>query len=159
WCIEELIGPLQEGKMKVIHEREFNLGSTRVGSEDEAIRRSRHTIAFLTPAYLVAKWQSFVVDRVLTRGPADRPLIPVLAEESELPMKFDGLVRLDFTDPDKREGAIRRLLENLGRTAQEAQEAAARAVTRGIKALARLMRVETVQEAVARYEASFQAAA
>src|SRR5262249_44951104 len=70
-----------------------------------------------------------------------------------------GLVRLDFIDPAGRQSAISRLLENLGRSAQEAREAAARAVTRGIKALARLMRYQLVQTAVAGYEASFKAAA
>jgi hypothetical protein len=159
WCLEELIVPLRHAGITVIHEREFNLGETKIGSEDDAILRSRHTLAFLTSAYLDAKWQSFVIDRVLTRGPAGRPLIPVLAEECDLPVKLDGLVHLDFTDPDKRGEAIRRLLENLGRSAQQAQEVAARAVIRGIRALARLMRVARVQAVVARYEASFQGAA
>jgi hypothetical protein len=159
WCVDELIAPLEAGGVEVIHERKFTLGKTRIGSEDDAVRCSRHTIAFLTLAYLHAKWQGFLVDRVLSQALSSRPLIPVLAEDCELPLKLNGLVQLDFINPDGRKQAIQRLLENLGRSSQEAQKAAALTVTRGIRALARLMRYGLVQKAVAGYEASFQAAA
>jgi hypothetical protein len=159
WCVDELIAPLEAGGVEVIHERKFTLGKTRIGSEDDAVRLSRRTIAFLTIAYLQGKWQGFLVDRVLTQAMSGRLLIPVLAEDLELPLKLEGLVHLDFTNPDGRKQAIQRLLENLGRSAQEAQKAAALTVTRGIRALASLMRLGLVQKVVAGYEASFEASA
>jgi hypothetical protein len=159
WCVDELIRPLEGAQLVVIHQQTFTLGNTKVGSEDDAIQQSRHTIAFLTRAYLTSKWQSFIVDRVLSRGPGARPLIPVLAEEVDLPVRLEGLVPLNFIDPVRREAAIRRLLENLGRSAREAQEAAARAVTRGIKALARLIRTDPYQKALTGPKASFETAA
>jgi hypothetical protein len=155
WCVRELITPLEGAGVTVMHRGKFTLGLPESRTEDEAIRRSLRTLAFVTAEFVKNGRDTFLADRAW----ALERLIPILAEECNLDERFRGLTRVDLTDPGRWKAEFQRLLENLGRSAQEAQAAAAQQVVRGLKALAKLMRIPPVQEAVSKYETSFTAAA
>lgn len=155
WCVRELITPLSEAQLRVIHKRIFPPGLPELLAEDRAIRSSLCTIAFLTPEWVRSKQATFLADRAW----AMERLVPVLAWECEPDPRVRDLTRIDLTDPTRWKDEFGRLLEHLGRTAQEAQAAAARTVVRGLQALSRLMTHPPVQQAVTGYEVSFQRAA
>jgi hypothetical protein len=155
WCIREFISMLEKAKLTLIHKQAFSLGKPLFRTEDEAIRSSLCTIAFLTPEFVKSKQDTFLADRAWDQG----NLVPVMAEECEPDLRLRNLTRLDLTDPTRWRAELQRLLEHLGRSAQEAQAAAAVAVVRGLRALSKLMRIPQVQGEVSKYEAFFSAAA
>jgi hypothetical protein len=158
WCIRELVKPLEDAKMRVVHKRAFKLGLPQFKTEDDSIRKSACTIAFLTPEWVRSNQTTFLADR----AGREFKLIPVLARQCDPDPRIVERTGVDLTDPspDRWREGFQRLLEHLGRSAQEAQQAATQTVVRGLQALAYLMRHKPVcQDAVSRYELSFERAA
>jgi len=156
WAIAELITPMRSAGLKVIHKEDFAIGEYRIEAHSAAVDRSRKVIIVMSPAWCESEWEKF--DSLLAQTPNPggvlRRLIPLIVQHCELPLRITALVTADFTDLTSRREAFDRLLRNLGRSAQEINEATTRTVKKGIVALADLLRIPRVQTYLSSYQES-----
>jgi hypothetical protein len=117
WVREVLLPRLEGAGLQVcIDERHFEFGISLLDNIERAVERSRHTLVVLTPAYLESEWAGFEAMLVQSADPAARQgrMIPLLLQRCELPRRLRALTYADFTDPDRQEEVMARLVAGLG---------------------------------------------
>ncbi len=156
WTLAELIKPMQEAGLRVIDKHDFDIGAFKIEAHARAVDRSRRVIIVVTRAWCESQWEEFdsLIAQTMNPGGVFPRLIPVILQTCELPPRIAALVSADFTDPALRREAFDRLLRNLGRSAQEINEATTRAVKKGIAALAELLRIPRLQDYLRFYHES-----
>jgi len=159
WAVAELISPLKDAGLKVIHKLDFEMGAYKIEAHARAVDRSRRSIIVVTRAWCESEWESFdaLVAQTQDPGGVRRRLIPLILEQCKLPeglARLGSLVPADFTNAALRREAFALLLRSLGRSAQEINEATTKSFKKGIAALAELVRIPTVQVSLRIYEKS-----
>jgi hypothetical protein len=156
WVLSELITPMQAAGLRVHHKDEFVVGESLIDAHSQAVERSRRIVTVITPAWCESQWETFDSSIAQTLNPSSvlPRLVPVILKPCTLPTRIAALVSLDFSNPALRQGGFDRLLRELGRSAQEITEAAAKAARKGIAALADLLRIPAVQSNLSSYEES-----
>ncbi len=156
WAVAELISPLQQAGLKVIHKLDFEMGAYKVEARARAVEHSRRSIIVVTPAWCASQWESFdaLVAQTQDPGGVFRRVIPLILEPCNLPKQLAALVPAKFTNVSVRREAFARLLKGLGRSAQEVNEATTKSFKKGIAALAELVRIPTVQVSLGIYQKS-----
>jgi hypothetical protein len=156
WTLAELIKPMQDAGLRVIDKQDFDIGAFKIDAHVRAVDRSRRVIIVVTPAWCESQWEEFdsLIAQTPNPGNVFPRLIPLILQSCPLPPRIAALVPADFTDMSLRRDAFDRLLRNLGRTAQEINEATTRAVKKGIAALADLLRIPTLQDYLRSYNES-----
>ncbi len=113
WVQEWLLPRLKAVGLKVcIDFRDFDPGAPSVAEMERAVLKSRKTCLVLTPAYLASEWSEFENVMAQTLDPAahQRRLLPLLLEPCELPLRIGMLTYLDFTQPERAEFQLERLI-------------------------------------------------
>jgi TIR domain len=150
WSEAELIQPLKDAGLKVLHKEEFEAGAFKIEARARAVEHSRRTIVVVTPAWCASEWDTFDLMVTRTRDPKAiyRRLIPLILQECELPSEIEPLVPADFTNPALHREKLAHLLRQLGRTPHEVTEATSGTAKKGIAALAELLRIPSVQNSL-----------
>jgi hypothetical protein len=117
WVRGYLLPSLERSGCRVsIDYREFRPGISIALELERAIEESLYTLLVLTPAWVASNW--IEVERLLisTKDPDGRrrQLIPLMRKPTELPLRISGLTYLDFTQRDRWEEQMPRLLRLLG---------------------------------------------
>jgi hypothetical protein len=155
WVRKDLLPRLKEAKLSVfIDEEDIEFGANLMDSIGQAVEKSRHTLAVLTPFWLNGEWTTHERNLVLLADPSgkSRRLIPLLLEECELPKNIAHLNYVDFRDVTKRQAALDKLLRELGRTQKDINQAVTDSAQKGLRALIDLMRSPAVHDAVGDFE-------
>src|SRR5262249_25506583 len=102
WVRNELLPPLREAGLRVLTERDFGQGDSRLRALEQAVESSQRTMVVLTPAWLESDWNEFESFLVRTQDPAARArrLLPLLLKPCQLPPRLSALIPADFTDID-----------------------------------------------------------
>jgi hypothetical protein len=157
----ELLPPLAEAGLKLIHKLEFMGGIPREEAHAEAARTSRYTIVVLTQEWCDSQWEnldaSFV--RNLDPGARARRLLPLLFRPCRMPEPIALLTYYDFSTVTRRSEILARLLRQLGRSPRLINEAATQSAQKTFIALAVLMKDPRVREKLRDAEADFRRAA
>jgi tetratricopeptide (TPR) repeat protein len=98
WVSRNLVPKLQEAGLRVYFDtKDFGPGEPIGPALAEAIERSSHTVAVMTPSYLKSKWGKFELRQSIKCGSTNpgRKIIPILREPCEPP---PDLVRLSWVD-------------------------------------------------------------
>ncbi len=113
WVQDWLLPRLEAAPLRVcIDFRDFKPGAPSVTEMERAVLESRKTILILSPAYIASAWTEFenILAQTLDPAARQRRLIPVLLAPVELPLRIRMLTYLDFTQPDRIEFQLARLL-------------------------------------------------
>jgi|GEM_PF-5684300 len=116
WVWQWLLPRLQKAGVKVCIDRAcFEPGAPIITEIERAILGSHKTLLILTPAYLKSEWAELENLLTATLDPAarDRRLLPILLEKCDLPLRLRSLSYLDFTDLERGESELARLLSAL----------------------------------------------
>jgi hypothetical protein len=120
WVQDRLVPELEQAGLRVFASyRDARAGMPYIDSIEQAVEQSRHTIAVLTPAWVMNEWNAFAALQAHTRDPAAlrRKLIPVLLQDCTLPKRITALVRIDMRDERRQPQQIRRLIRDIEDTA------------------------------------------
>jgi hypothetical protein len=116
WVWDWLLPRLREADLRVCIDRDcFEPGAPLVTEVERAVLTSRKTLLVLTPDYLISAWAEMENILVATLDPAarNRRLMPLRLKKCDLPLRLKALVCSDFTDCNKAEGELRRLISYL----------------------------------------------
>lgn len=117
WARTWLLPRLERAGLRVfVDERDARPGASKIAEIERAVLESAKTLIVLSPAYLQSEWNDFQSILIQHLDPAARQqrLIPLILRETELPLRLNMLVPVDFSDPAQREGQLGRLLGALG---------------------------------------------
>src|SRR5262245_29894105 len=116
WVWDELWPRLERAGLKVIDDRDFEIGVPRLINMERAIEQSRKVLLVLTPNWVTSEWAHF--DALLAQtGDISNSLhrtLPLILEPCEIPKRIAILTHADFTTPATREREMARLLRGLG---------------------------------------------
>jgi hypothetical protein len=167
WVDVKLLAPLEKAGLQVcIDSRDFDIGRASRDNMEYAATHSRHTIAVLTPDWLLSDWTAFEVLLVQTDDPAGRKrrLLPLMLKQVELPPGIRFLTYADFVDSARYEDEMKRLLTSLSVKADiqdvlpRNDEFATGFARNGLIALAELVKSPDVLPHVAVYRMVFEQA-
>ncbi|HSF29900.1 MAG TPA: TIR domain-containing protein [Candidatus Tectomicrobia bacterium] len=116
WVQHTLCPRLQAAGLRVIDDRNFQVGVPTLDNIERAVDTSRHTLIVMTPEWLNSMWGEFEGLLAQTPDPAGRRrrLIPLLLEPSRLPSRIAMLKYADFTgSAEQDEAEMQRLLRGL----------------------------------------------
>lgn len=113
WVHDWLVPQLQAREVTVcIDYKDFEVGVPTLENIEYAIRSSRKTLLVLTPNWVESEWGKFEGLLVQTSDPAGsrRKLVPLLLEECDIPARLTPLTYADFTDEDRWEFQVDRIV-------------------------------------------------
>ena len=116
WVSTELLPRLEQAGLKVcVDYRDFHIGVPSLINMERAVDNSRHTLAVMTPRYLLSEWCEFEALLVGVNDPAGRrrKLFPLVIETCAIPTRLSLLTYADFTVADERDRQFERLLGQL----------------------------------------------
>jgi len=116
WVRSELLPKLEATGLKVcIDYRDFEIGAPSLVNMEQAVEKSRHTLAVLTPNWIASEWCEFECLLANTTDPAGRKrkLLPLMLTRCELPLRIKLLTYADFTNPSEHIERFNRLLQQL----------------------------------------------
>jgi hypothetical protein len=116
WVQSELLPRLEAAGLKVcIDYRDFEIGAPSLVNMEQAVKKSRHTLAVLTPGWVESEWCEFECLLANTTDPAGRKrkLLPLMLQPCELPLRLTSLTYADFTNPSEHSECFNRLLQQL----------------------------------------------
>jgi len=116
WVQNELLPRLEAAGLKVcIDYRDFAIGAPSLVNMEQAVEKSRHTLAVLTPNWIASEWCEFECLLANTTDPAGRKrkLLPLMLTRCELPLRIKLLTYADFTNPSEHSECFNRLLQQL----------------------------------------------
>jgi hypothetical protein len=116
WVQDTLFPRLQAAGLRVIDDRNFQVGVPTLDNIERAVDTSRHTLIVMTPEWLSNTWGEFEGLLAQTSDPAGRRrrLIPLPLEPSRLPSRIAMLTYADFTGSEEQaEAEMLRLLRGL----------------------------------------------
>lgn len=119
WVVGYLFDALGRSEVRYHHEEAFSLGVPRLVAFERAVRQCRRTLLVLSPAYVADSASEFVDVLAQAHGQetATWPVVPLLLEPCELPLRLRLLTSLDATDEDNWDEVVARLCADLGREA------------------------------------------
>ncbi len=99
-----------------IDHRDFIPGLPSLINIENSIVYSKKMLIILTPNWIKSKWTNFESLLIQTNYPIgmETGLIPLLLESCDLPKRIAMLTYLDFTQQDKRELELQRLIAVIG---------------------------------------------
>jgi hypothetical protein len=113
WAQEWLLPRLERAGLRVFVDfRDAHPGASKIAEIERAVLESSKTLIVLTPAYLKSEWNDFQSILIQHLDPAARQqrLIPLIYSDTELPLRLNMLVPVDFTDAAQRDAQLHRLL-------------------------------------------------
>jgi hypothetical protein len=113
WVHDWLVPQLQDREISVcIDYKDFEVGVPTLENIEHAIRSSRKTLIVLTPNWVESEWGKFEGLLVQTTDPAGkrRKLIPILLEECDIPPRLTPLTYADFTNDDRWDFQLDRII-------------------------------------------------
>jgi WD40 repeat protein len=116
WVEGYLLDALQAAGIDVITEAAFALGVPRLSEFERAVQTSRYTILVLSPAFQADNIADFANSLGQCHGVESGtwPVIPLVLDRIDLPLRLEMLTRIDASDPKTRTDAIDKLCEFLG---------------------------------------------
>ena len=117
WARAWLLPRLENAGLRVFVDfRDARPGASKITEIERAVLESTKTLIVLTPAYLKSEWNDFQSILIQHLDPAARQqrLIPLIFKETELPLRLNMLVPVDFTESSQREAQLQRLLGAFG---------------------------------------------
>jgi len=117
WAQDWLLPRLEKAGLRVFVDfRDARPGASKIAEIERAVLESSKTLIVLTPAYLKSEWNDFQSILIQHLDPAARQqrLIPLIYSDTELPLRLNMLVPVDFTDPAQRDAQLQRLLGAFG---------------------------------------------
>ncbi|WP_414586543.1 eIF2A-related protein [Scytonema sp. PCC 10023] len=119
WVEGYLLESLKQAGIYYYSEAAFALGTVKLLEFEKAIQQSQRTLLVLSPAYLANGFNQFV-DLIAQSYGLDTetwPVIPLILQPIQLPPRLNMLVRLNATNQQEQEEAIRRLCADLKHSA------------------------------------------
>ena len=113
WVRNNLLPKLEKVGIRVcIDYRDFKPGAFIIKEIERSVISSYKTLLIITPDYLASKWTEMENILIFTRDPSlmQRPMIPILLKQCELPPRLRALIYLDFTNPKSRKIPFSRLM-------------------------------------------------
>jgi hypothetical protein len=104
-----------------ITKHDFRLGAALVSEFERAITQSRFTVLVLSPEYLRDEWANFqeLIASYWFVSLGMQRLIPILLEDTDLPVRIDFRIRLDCRNEANWKPELKRLRELLERPEPE----------------------------------------
>ena len=178
WVQGQLLPWLEKAGLKVIIDyRDFAVGAPSIVNMERAVDNSRHTLVVLTPAWVNSAWTEFESLLVSTTDPAGRRrrILPLMLQQCKLPARLSLLTYADFTNLDRYDEEMARLLRSLREAGVDVPSGDnpetlaplvlpstdthnSYLVDKGLNALIDLIRAPTVYTAVITFQTDFQAA-
>ncbi len=117
WVEGCLLDALTQAGLRCHTEADFALGAPRIEEIERAVRQSRRTLLVLSPAYQADHLNRFadLLAQSFGTDTATWPVIPLILQPVDLPLRLAMLVGLDATDPSVRPGVIERLVAEFQR--------------------------------------------
>ena len=114
WVREELIKTLEEKYhfKGLSHDRDFIGGMNVVKNISLAVKRSKKTIAVLTPNYVESKWCQYEAINAMTTAMStqlDSFLIPIMLKECDVPEYMRSITYIDVNDENFLERVVKAL--------------------------------------------------
>lgn len=156
----EVLRPLKAAQLSVLIDSEdFQFGGVATRSMEEAVKKTRHTLAVVTENYRQSGWSALEVQLALLSDPdgSRRRLIPLLFEPVPLPDLLQRLTYADFTKTEERGQVMAKLLEQIGLSREAVMKTTAQSATRGIESLRSFLTTADVREEIARFGEEFDA--
>ena len=105
WVRETLKPWLEKTGLRVVIDRDFELGVPHLANMERAVERSRHVLLILTPNWVLSESAEF---EALLAQSSDisglrRRTIPLMRSECEPPKRIAMLTRAKFIQPDNEE--------------------------------------------------------
>lgn len=115
WVEGCLLNALEEAKVNFHSKEKFTPGKLEIQEFEDAIKQSDRVLLVISHAYISNNFDSFIksLAQYFSLKSGTWNVIPLIFKEVELPPSLDALVKLDATNKEKREEAIKRLLEEL----------------------------------------------
>jgi len=116
WVWDWLVPRLQEAGLALCTDQEsFHPGVPRLVNVEKAVTASRHTLLVLSPAWVEGEWERFAGLLARSEDPVGqrRRTIPLLRERCKPDRAIARLIYADFTDPEKWDGQLERLVATL----------------------------------------------
>ncbi|GEM_PF-4239898 len=113
WVREWLLPRLESAGIKTcVDFRDFRIGAPKLTELERGLLESRKTLLVLTPAFLESEWNDFASVMVQHLDPAARQLriLPLILKPTDLPLRINTLVPLDFTKLTGRLEQLPRLI-------------------------------------------------
>jgi tetratricopeptide (TPR) repeat protein len=117
WVRDALLAGVEKpGLRACIAFRDFRRGAPGIKEMQRAVKKSRKTLAVLTPNYVKSGWAEIEYSMAQTLTPANRDLrlLPLLRAKCKMPLSLKTLTHIDFTDGADLDLAWRQLLTALG---------------------------------------------
>ena len=120
WVEEQLLPRLRMASLRVFTPADFAAGAPQLVNIERAVDQCRHTLAVMTPAWLAHAWNDFEALLASSSDPAGRQrrLIPLRLQPCDVPPRIAMLTPADFTNAERFEENMQRLLKGLGVRAQ-----------------------------------------
>jgi hypothetical protein len=102
WTIEQLLPSLEAAGCRVLIDfRDFELGVPHVVNVERAVLAAPHTLAVMSPSWLVSNWHDFEVILASSRDPMGtiRKVIPIKLRPCEPPPRLAMLQAVDLVPP------------------------------------------------------------
>lgn len=113
WVQNWLLARLEAAGLKVcIDFRDFDLGASALDNMEQAATISNKTLLVMTPNWVASEWSNFEALLTQTQDPAARRrrLIPLMLQKSDLPPRLAMLTYANFTNPEKHEAELQRVV-------------------------------------------------
>lgn len=117
WVEGYLLDALTKANLRCHKEAAFALGKPKITEFENAIRQSNRTLLIISHAYLADDFSEFI-DLLAQHHNLETGtwrVIPLILEPVTLPLRLNSLVKLDATNTQKQEEAIKRLCQELER--------------------------------------------
>jgi len=120
WVQKELIPRLKDSSLRVCFDYDFEISKKLAKVITEGILKSRRTILVLTPNYFESKWAEFEKDLAQSLDPsgAAQRIVPVKAEDCEIPPEINTIIYANFTKSDEHEQEWGKLITLLKKRTQ-----------------------------------------
>ena len=124
WVNGFLVPALEGAGLSVFQpERELVAGEPVLAAVQRAMTVSRNFLIVVSPAYLASPPAEIEMNTAVRLSESrDRRVIPVLLRKTDLPLLISRLAFVDFTERDRWEEAMERLLKALGTSASTATD-------------------------------------
>jgi hypothetical protein len=116
WVQNRLVPELDRAGLRVFASyRDARAGMPHIQSIEQAVEQSRHTIAVLSPGWILSEWNAFEELQARTLDPAARRrrLIPALLMDCTLPKRIADLEQIDLRDEARQAPQIQRLIRDI----------------------------------------------
>jgi len=118
WVFKILVPHLQENKLRVFTDQDFQLGPSSIDNMEKAVKESKVTIIVLSQNWIESEYsqfEGFLSAKGDAAGKKAR-LIPVMIGACSPPQYIDMRTRAEFLEKERFEAEMKRLVRNLKET-------------------------------------------